>query len=212
MSNISTNHGVSSSLILLLLLLLLLPLPLPPPPPLLLLLFWRSDCYEWLISIIRFISSSQYYTNEHVSKSNNQTVLSLPFSNSLRTITSLCHRLRYFPLTCLSFMFHLLSFIYYVSSFYYMLDHDDRSTTLAIHSDAGPFFSCCSILFKQAINQTRGHACCYILSLIGMNRTRGHACYCILSNATYFLIDNQLKWHICCPFHFTLLSLFACFS
>ena len=51
--------------------LVLLLLPLPPLP---LLLFWRSDCYEWLISINLFCS---IWT---VSK---QTIVSLPFPSLL---------------------------------------------------------------------------------------------------------------------------------
>ena len=88
-------------------------------------LFWWCCISDDRYRSIRFVSSSKYYTNKHVSKSNNQTINnSIPFINSVRTMTFIIARI-----ASLSPVF-LLCFIYYFSPFYYILDDDDRTIIL----------------------------------------------------------------------------------
>ena len=92
--------------------------------------WWRCCCcfdgaVFRMIDIDQSVSSSNNIKNKHVSKPNNQTINnSIPFINSVRTMTFIIARI-----ASLSPVF-LLCFIYYFSPFYYILDDDDRTIIL----------------------------------------------------------------------------------
>ena len=147
-------------------------------------LFWWCCISDDRYRSIRFVSSSKYYTNKHVSKSNNQTINnSIPFINSVRTMKFVIARIAF--LSTVS----LLCFIYCFSPFYYILDDDDRLTTF------GQSFGRRTILAAASYSNGRSIGRGAMLAAASYyeraTNCGGFACCCIL-----FRTDRSIS--LCC--------------